>query len=207
MAGTTNEDTNPMFNERTINRDVYQPRLETIAELLLNEIAPGWKTDPHMEGTPKRYAKWWAEFLNPPSSDSKMTTFPQAQVDQMVIVSDIKVWSLCAHHLLPFNATISIGYLAEHSVLGLSKFARMAELEAAQPTSQEALADGIADRIQQATGTSSVAVQASGVHLCMTMRGVRSPATMTTSVTRGSFRDDPKTREEWLQLSQPHQPR
>lgn len=188
------------MTERTVNRDVYRPRLETIAELLLNEITPGWKTDPHMEGTPKRYAKWWAEFLNPPSMQSTMTTFPQSQVDQMVVVSDIQVWSLCAHHLLPFNATVSIGYLAEGEVLGLSKFARMAELEAAQPTSQEALADGIANRITEATGTTSVAVKASGVHLCMTMRGVRSPATMTTSVTRGMFRDDPKTRDEWLQL-------
>ena len=190
------------MTEPTVNRDVYRPRLETIAELLLTEITPGWKNDPHMQDTPKRYAKWWDEFLNPPSMHSNMTTFPQAQVDQMVVVSDIHVWSLCAHHLLPFNATVSIGYLAEGQVLGLSKFARIAEVAAAQPTSQEALADSIADQIQEVTGTTSVAVRASGVHLCMTMRGVRSPATMTTSVTRGMFRDDPKTREEWLNLSE-----
>lgn len=190
------------MTEPTVNRDVYRPRLETIAELLLTEITPGWKHDPHMQDTPKRYAKWWAEFLNPPSMHSNMTTFPQSQVDQMVVVSEIQVWSLCAHHLLPFNATISIGYLAEGEVLGLSKFARIAEIAAAQPTSQEALADGIADQVQEITGTTSVAVRASGVHLCMTMRGVKAPALMTTSVTRGMFRDDPKTRDEWLNLSE-----
>lgn len=184
-----------------VNREVYKPRLETLAEMLLNEIAPDWKQDPHMQDTPKRYAKWWEEFLNPDSLSSTMTTFPQSQVDQMVVVSDIHVWSLCAHHLLPFDATVSIGYLADGEVLGLSKFARIAEVAAARPTSQEALVDRIADSIQQITGTQSVAVRASGTHLCMSMRGVKAPALMTTSVTRGMFRDDVKTRDEWLELS------
>lgn len=187
-------------DELQVNRTVNRERLAEAAMMILDEVAPEWRWNEHTAGTPERYAKWWDEFLNPTSLESNMTTFPQSQVDQMVVVSDIHVWSLCAHHLLPFDATVTIGYLAEGQVLGLSKFARIAEIAAARPTSQEALVDNIADAVQEATGTASVAVRASGVHLCMTMRGVKSPATMTTSVTRGMFREDPKTREEWLTL-------
>jgi GTP cyclohydrolase IA len=174
-------------------------RLTEVAEALLNEVAPDWRDNPHMANTPTRYAKWWAEFIgyDPGTID---TTFPVEHVDQMVVVSGIDTWSLCAHHLLPFSATVAIGYIADHEVLGLSKFARIAHLAAHRPTSQEQLVADIADQIEKVTGTSDVAVTASGLHLCMAMRGVRTPATMTTSVTRGLFREDGRTRDEWLGL-------
>ena len=121
-------------------------------------------------------------------------TFPIEHVDKMIVVSGIEVWSLCAHHLLPFSATVSIGYIADTQVLGLSKFGRI------RPGTQEQLVADIADRVEKVTQTSDVAVTASGVHLCMAMRGIRTPATMTTSVARGAFRDRPETRAEWLTL-------
>lgn len=174
-------------------------KLVTVGQDLLDIVAPGWEHNPHMRDTPTRYAKWWEEFTNyNPGNDA--TTFPVEHVDQMVAVTGIDTWSLCAHHLLPFSATVAVGYIAEDEVLGLSKFARITHAAAHQPTSQEAMCAAIADRIQEVTGTSSVAVTASGLHLCMAMRGVRTPATMTTSVTRGMFREDPATRAEWFAI-------
>lgn len=174
-------------------------RLEAVAVGLLNEIAPGWHDSPHMLDTPRRYAKWWREFLDV-DGERVNTTFPVEHVDQMVVVRGIDTWSLCAHHLLPFSASVAIGYIADERVLGLSKFARITHEAAARPTSQEELCARIADKITEATGTEHVAVTASGLHLCMAMRGVKTPATMTTSVTRGHFRTEPQTRAEWFAL-------
>lgn len=190
-------DDDDLRGQSTITPDVE--RLTTIARDLLDVVAPEWADNPHMRGTPKRYAKWWSEFIgyDPGTID---TTFPVEHVDQMVVVSGIEVWSLCAHHLLPFSATVAVGYIADESVLGLSKFARIAHLAAHRPTSQEQLVADIADQIERVTGTGDVAVTASGLHLCMAMRGIRTPATMTTSVTRGLFREDGRTRDEWLGL-------
>lgn len=176
-----------------------RPRLERVGQDLLDLISPGWRLDPHMRDTPTRYAKWWEEFINYDAGNDA-TTFPVTHVDQMVAVTGIDTWSLCAHHLLPFSARVSVGYIARTEVLGLSKFARIAHGAAHQPTSQEALVAAIADRVEKVTGTADVAVHASGMHLCMAMRGVRTPATMTTSVMRGAFREDVATRTEWLSL-------
>lgn len=169
------------------------------AELLLDEVAPDWRENDHMRDTPRRYAKWWDEFMSYDGGNDA-TTFPVEHVDQMVVVSGIDTWSLCAHHLLPFSARVTIGYIADSQVLGLSKFARITHAQAHRPTSQEELCARIADRVQEVTGAKSVAVTASGLHLCMAMRGVKTPATMTTSVTRGMFREDERTRAEWWAL-------
>jgi GTP cyclohydrolase I len=175
----------------------FDLRIEQVYGELLDLIAPSWVDNPHMANTPRRVARWWKEFLayDPGTID---TTFPVEHVDQMVVVSGIDTWSLCAHHLLPFSATVTVGYIARDQVLGLSKFARIAHAQAHQPTSQESLVESIADEISRVTGSADVAVSASGLHLCMAMRGVRTPATMTTSVTRGAFRDKVETRAEWL---------
>lgn len=178
---------------------IARHRLQEVAERLLDEVAPGWEALPHMSGTPARYAKWWREFLAVDEARVN-TTFPVEHVDQMVVVRGIDTWSLCAHHLLPFSASVSIGYIADERVLGLSKFARITHESAARPTSQEELCARIADAVTAATGTQDVAVTASGLHLCMAMRGVKTPATMTTSVTRGLFREDERTRAEWFAL-------
>lgn len=173
--------------------------LVAIAAALLDEIVPGWESSPHMIDTPGRYARWWREFIDY-DSGNEITVFPVERVDQIVAVRGIQVWSLCAHHLLPFSATVDIGYVADENVLGLSKFARIAHGQAHRPTSQEELVARIADRITEVTGAASVAVRATGEHLCMTMRGIKSPAQMTTSVTRGAFRDSPEVRAEWFSL-------
>lgn len=173
-----------------------QDPLVAVAFDLLDEVHPDWTEDPHMRDTPRRWARFWREFTQYDDT-SPLTTFDTTQVDQMVAVTGIDVWSLCAHHLLPFSASISVGYIASTKVLGLSKFARIVHLAAHRPTSQEALCETVADEVTKATGSLDVAVTASGLHLCMAMRGIRTPATMTTSVTRGAFRDEAQTREEW----------
>lgn len=169
------------------------------AELLTELLGPGWVDNPHTADTPGRVARWWAEFLDydPGTTD---TTFPVEHVDQLVAVRGIDTWSLCAHHLLPFSARIDIGYIADEEVLGLSKFARIAHAAAHKPTSQEQLVADIADQITKVTGTPDVAVRACGRHLCMESRGIRTEATMTTSVTRARFREDSRMRSEWLSL-------
>ena len=187
----------------SLDEPIHNGRLEALQthyEGILDIIAgPGWRENPHMVNTPARTAKWWREFIDydPGTVD---TTFPVEHVDQMVVVSGIETWSLCAHHLLPFSATVAIGYIADTEVLGLSKFARIAHASAHRPTSQEQLVATIADEITKHTGSEDVAVTASGVHLCMAMRGIKTPATMTTSVTRGLFREDVRCRAEWFAL-------
>lgn len=158
--------------------------------------------DPDREGlrdTPERVGKWWMEFMDYDPGKTA-TMFDAANHDSVVAVTDLRVWSLCEHHLLPFSATLSIGYVPRDSILGLSKFARIAHKVAHRLQVQERLVNEIADEITAATGSPDVAVIAEGEHLCMTMRGVRTYGSMKTSVMRGTFREDEKARAEFLML-------
>jgi len=121
-------------------------------------------------------------------------------VDQMVVVTGMRVWSLCAHHLLPFWCDVSIGYIARGRVLGLSKFARVAHQFAHRPQVQEGLGADIAAEVSRLTGSPDVGVVLSGEHLCMVMRGIRTPGRMRTSTLSGAFRDA-STRAEFLALA------
>lgn len=159
--------------------------------------------DPTRSGiaeTPRRFASWWREFIeyNPGVLD---TTFESVTTDQMVVVSGMRVWSVCEHHLLPFWCDITVGYIARDQVLGLSKFARIANKFAHRPQIQERLVHEIADEIQAIAQSPDVAVIATGEHLCMTMRGIKTPATMRSSVMRGLFLHGDKVRAEFLTLA------
>lgn len=173
--------------------------LEAVARELLSLIGE----DPDRAGlvdTPRRFAAWWREFTNHDAGVVD-TTFDSIHVDQMVAVTGVRVWSLCEHHLLPFHADLTMAYLAADRVLGLSKFARIANAHAHRLQVQERLVTGIADDLAAITGADSVAVVAQGEHLCMTMRGVKAPATMHSSVMRGAFRTDPEARAELFTLT------
>lgn len=159
--------------------------------------------DPDREGlkdTPRRVADYWQEFMDykPGQVD---TTFEAVTADQMVVVKGMRVWSLCEHHLLPFWCDISIGYIADGKVLGLSKFARIAHQHAHKLQLQERLADDIAANVAALTGSQDVAVLASGQHLCMVSRGIKTDGRMVTSVMRGVFRDNHQARMEFLHLA------
>lgn len=168
---------------------------ETLIEALGYDV-----TEPGLINTPRRFADAWLEFINydPGNVD---TTFESVETDQLVLVTGIRVYSMCEHHLLPFWCDISIGYIANEHVLGLSKFARIAHKHAHKLQLQERLVQNIADEISELTKSDSVAVLARGVHMCMVMRGVKTSGTMITSIMRGSFRESDGLRREFLSLA------
>ena len=121
--------------------------------------------------------------------------------DQMVIVKDIELYSLCEHHLLPFIGKCHIAYLPNGKVLGLSKFARIVDMFARRLQIQENLTRQVAEAVQNITGAKGVAVIIESKHMCMMMRGVeKQNSSMNTSVMLGAFRESQATRSEFLAL-------
>jgi len=155
---------------------------------------------PGLVDTPRRVANWWAEFASY-QDDNLDTTFPAHRVDQLVMVTGVRVWSLCEHHLLPFYCDLSMAYIIREQVLGLSKFGRIAHQHAHRLQTQESLVDHVALGLRAATKSEDVAVVARGEHLCMTMRGIKTPATMVSSSLHGQFRHDAAARAEFLSLA------
>jgi GTP cyclohydrolase IA len=124
-----------------------------------------------------------------------------ADTEDMVIVKDIELYSLCEHHLLPFIGKCHVGYLPRGKVLGLSKIARVVDMFARRLQIQERLTKQIADAIATATDAKGVAVVIEAKHLCMMMRGVeKQNSVMTTSCMLGIFRKEISTRSEFLNL-------
>ncbi|WP_416137279.1 GTP cyclohydrolase I FolE [Halomonas sp. HK25] len=125
----------------------------------------------------------------------------ESETDEIVLVKDIELYSMCEHHLLPFIGKCHIGYLPSGKVLGLSKFARIVDMFARRMQIQENLTRQIAEAVQQVTDARGVAVVIEAKHLCMMMRGVeKQNSSMTSSVMLGAFRDNPSTRYEFLTL-------
>ncbi len=121
--------------------------------------------------------------------------------DEMVIVKDIELYSLCEHHLLPFFGRCHVGYLPDKSVIGLSKIPRIVETFSRRLQVQERLTQQIAETITKAIDPKGVAVVIEAQHLCMMMRGVEKQNTkMITSAMLGRFRNDPRSRSEFLGL-------
>ncbi|KAA0014283.1 GTP cyclohydrolase I FolE [Billgrantia pellis] len=125
----------------------------------------------------------------------------ESETDEMVLVKDIELYSMCEHHLLPFIGKCHIAYLPSGRVLGLSKFARIVEMFARRMQIQENLTRQIAEAVQQVTQARGVAVVVEARHLCMMMRGVeKQNSSMTSSVMLGAFRNNLTTRQEFLTL-------
>ncbi|MBK5303506.1 MULTISPECIES: GTP cyclohydrolase I FolE [Gammaproteobacteria] len=121
--------------------------------------------------------------------------------DEMIIVDNIELYSLCEHHMLPFIGKAHVAYIPTGKVLGLSKIARLVDMFARRLQIQENLTRQIADAVQQVTDAAGVAVVIEAQHMCMMMRGVeKQNSTMNTSVMLGAFRESSNTRQEFLQL-------
>ncbi len=158
-------------------------------------------TDENLVETPRRMAHALVEMTSGP--DFELTTFPNDEgYDELVLVRDIAVQSVCEHHMLPFVGVAHIGYLPGKRILGLSKFARMVELHGRRPQTQERLTKRIADHLRSELDPKGVGVVIEAEHTCMSLRGARSPAARTiTSAMFGELRDDPRSRAEFLALT------
>ncbi|MBM4206881.1 MAG: GTP cyclohydrolase I FolE [Gammaproteobacteria bacterium] len=159
--------------------------------------------------TPKRAAKAF-KFLNNGYEKTLKEVLNgaifTADSEDMVIVKDIELYSLCEHHLLPFIGKCHVGYLPRGKVLGLSKVARLIDMYARRLQIQEQLTKQIADAVMEAIDARGVAVVIEAKHLCMMMRGVeKQNSVMTTSCMLGAFRKEISTRSEFLNLiNRPH---
>ena len=127
-------------------------------------------------------------------------TFPSKH-DEMIVQTAIPVISLCPHHLLPIEMSVTIGYIPNKEVLGLSKLARLAKLIGKQPILQEDYTEEIASRLEGMLGPRGIGVYVVGIHGCMRFRGVGVAAPTVTSKLTGNFKKQPATREEFLQIA------
>lgn len=177
-------------------------------EAAVKEILVAVGEDPERDGllnTPARVARAYAELFAGLRVDPKTvlrTTF-EANHDELILVRNIEVFSLCEHHLLPFKGVAHVGYLPgeDGRITGLSKLARLVEAYARRPQVQERLTCQIADLLEQQLDARGVIVVLECEHMCMEMRGIRKAGARTiTSAVRGLHKSDPKTRAEALSL-------
>lgn len=153
--------------------------------------------DPNFTDTPKRVAKMYYEIFEGMLPGAKeeiqkmlTKTFPCDNQD-MIIIKDIRCWSMCPHHFLPVKYRINVGYIPHKKVLGLSKIPRLVILLAKQPVLQEQLVHDIAKELEENTLAKGVIVNVIGEHLCMQMRGVKvDGCSAETTAVRGFFRDN-----------------
>jgi len=177
-------------------------------ERAVRELLVAIGEDPDREtlvGTPGRVARMYAEVLAGLAvepGEYLRVGFEEGH-QEMVILRDIPFYSLCEHHLLPFHGRAHVGYIPDGRVVGLSKLARVVEAYSKRPQIQERLTSQIADCVMDGLSPDGVAVVIEAEHLCMTMRGVKTPGSVViTSATRGTFRKRQVTRSEFLSLVQ-----
>jgi GTP cyclohydrolase I len=178
-------------------------RIEALVRQLLIELGE----DPRREGlraTPTRVARSYA-FLTSGYHQTPRRVINRAifesHTNNMIIVRDIEVYSLCEHHLLPFYGRCHVGYVAQDKVVGVSKIARLVDCFARRLQVQERLTEQVAEAVMASAGAEGVGVVMECRHLCMMMRGVeKQNSVMTTSSVLGSFRRNGTTRAEFLSL-------
>ncbi len=189
------------------NQIPVQIDLERIARAV-REILEAVGEDPDRDGllrTPERVAKMYGEVLaglHEDPAEHLSVTF-EASHDEMVMVKDIPIYSLCEHHLVPFHGHAHIAYIpgTDGRITGLSKLARVVDGFARRPQVQERLTTQVADALAEALDPRGVLVVIEAEHLCMGMRGVRKPGAITvTSAVRGIFKENASTRAEAMGL-------
>jgi GTP cyclohydrolase I len=164
--------------------------------------------DPSREGlaeTPERvaraYEEWFSGYAEDPEAYLERTFEEVEGYDEMIVLRDIRFESHCEHHLAPIIGRVHIGYLPDHKVVGISKLARVVDAYAKRLQVQEKMNAQIANCIQKHLEPKGVAVVIEAAHQCMTTRGVhKSGVTMVTSMMLGAFREDARTRREFLNM-------
>jgi GTP cyclohydrolase I len=180
-----------------------QSKIEEGVRLILEGIGE----DPARAGlreTPARVGRMYQEIFAGIDVDASqiVTVVEGADFDEMIMVRDIPLYSMCEHHLIPFNGRAHVAYIPNKSqqITGLSKIARVVDTLAKKPQVQERLTTEIAESIERALSPRGVFVVIEAEHLCMTMRGIKKPGAVTvTSAVRGLFRNDARTRQEAMQ--------
>lgn len=187
-------------------KEIDSKKIEEAVKMILEALGD----DPNREGlieTPKRVAKMYQEvfegmrYTNDEIADKFNKCFT-CDNDDLVIVKDIPIFSYCEHHIaLMYNMSVSIAYIPNGKVLGLSKFARIAEMVGKRLQLQERIGHDIADIIEKTTGSEDVLVVVQGEHSCMTARGIKSRGSKTTTAAiRGRFWDNSDLRKEAYSL-------
>ncbi len=199
MHDYLNDDSLPIESRQ--NMDL--PAIEDAVRTILKAVGE----DPEREGireTPERVARMYAEVFSGLHRDigNDIKTFTEEGNDEMILIGDIPFYSMCEHHLLPFHGKCHVVYIPrDGKILGLSKVARIVDTLSRKPQIQERLTSEIADTVEKAVDAKAVCVVIEAEHLCMTMRGIRKPGSMTvTSAMRGGCRSDLRTRNEALAL-------
>ena len=177
--------------------------ISELVDSLLTELGED-PARPGLRATPDRVARALRELTNGygvrPADVIADAIFEQ-DYDEMVLVRDIPFYSLCEHHMLPFFGQVHVGYLPRGKVVGLSKIPRLVEVFSHRLQIQEQLTREVAEALSEALSPKGVAVVVEARHLCMEMRGVETPGgRMVTSCMLGTFRSDPRTRAEFLDL-------
>ena len=182
------------------------PDLAAIAEAV-RAILVAIGEDPDREGllnTPDRVARMYAEVfggLRQNGAEVVETFFEDEDHHEIVMVKDIPFYSMCEHHLLPFHGRAHVAYTPRGTVTGLSKLARLVDTFARRPQMQERLTTQVANTLMDSLDPYGVLVVVEAEHLCMSMRGIKKPGSVTvTSAVRGSFCDDPASRSEAMAL-------
>ncbi|MDI6878784.1 MAG: GTP cyclohydrolase I FolE [Desulfitobacteriaceae bacterium] len=182
-------------------------KIEEAVRMMLEAIGE----DPEREGlmdTPKRVARMYAEVFSGLHEDPSEHLKVQFSEDheEMIIVKDIPVYSMCEHHLVPFYGKAHVAYIPHNgNITGLSKLARVVEGYAKRPQLQERLTSQIADSVMKMLDPRGVLVVIEAEHMCMTMRGVKKPGSKTlTSAVRGIFKNSEVTRAEGFTLIYGH---
>ena len=201
----------PTLDDRTLVTEAGPPvsssrrelEFEELVRLMLSHLGE----DPGREGllrTPARVAKslrWLTRGYGKSVEDVVGDAVFEEEHESMVLVRDIEVYSLCEHHMLPFFGKAHIAYYPNGRIIGLSKLPRIVDVFARRLQLQERMTDQIADALMDVLEPMGVGVVVEAYHLCMMMRGVQKQNSKTvTSALRGIFRDDAKTRDEFLRL-------
>ncbi len=176
-------------------------------ENFFNQFFENIGEDKNREGlkeTPKRVQELWKFLYKGYKEDPRValkSAYFQGVCDEMIVAQNIEFYSTCEHHLLPFFGNISVGYISKEKIVGISAIAKLIEIYSKRLQIQERLTTQIAETFDEIIEPRGVIVVCEAKHLCMSMQGVQKQnAIIKTSVLRGLFKKDPKTRAEFMQL-------
>jgi GTP cyclohydrolase IA len=190
----------PLRERQGLDADVIQEAVRSLLEAIGEDVSRDG-----LKGTPRRVADMYEEIFSGLKRDpaAELDVVFEAGHDEMIMVKDIPLYSMCEHHLIPFLGQAHVAYIPNKrgQITGLSKLARVVDVLARRPQVQERLTTQVADAIEQALAPRGVLVVIEAEHLCMSMRGVQKPGSRTvTSAVRGVFRRSEATRAEAMNL-------